>query len=429
MNFPPFDDPIGKKVFGERPKVKAPADLNWDAIETKIRQRKQTGTAGPKYDSGKYLAQMREEDPWPTKDERNTNAVSLINCRFLTPSEDLMPDEACTVACDLKILQPPSTRSLTFRLQYRLKDSDPWTDSNESAIASLNPDATDQTVQIDLTLYCPMPEPGLGSMLHYRVVAEHSEAASDAEGPDTPVQLRNRCHFVGAPEIAFENDSACPSLNAPGGLVDGLAAAVKQLSAPQPMGPQSVVVFGFASSSGTEDHDRDLSSWRAQAVTAILDRDTTSWAKLASAHFGTRDIQGILSGLSKDFDWPCDPGTVDGVDGPKTRSGVKAFQVECNARFSLHLAEDGICGPKTWGAVHRTICALVSQALGQNPSQEPSWPEVPWGYPEGKGIVACGKDFADSADSAQDRHAEIHFFGSNMEPTAEDLAGEDEPAS
>jgi N-acetylmuramoyl-L-alanine amidase len=37
-----------------------------------------------------------------------------------------------------------------------------------------------------------------------------------------------------------------------------------------------------------------------------------------------------------------DPGEIDGIDGPKTRAAVRAFQKECPP-----LVVDGICGPKT----------------------------------------------------------------------------------
>src|ERR1035437_7089255 len=418
MNFPPFNDPWGKnRAASERPPVKAPADLNWDAIEAKIRQRKQPASTGePRYDSSGYLGRMREDDPWPAKDEKNSDSVSLVNCRFLTSSDDLLPDHPCTVACDVKILQTPSSREVLFRLQSRLADSDPWKDSNETSTAALKTDLPSQTVQADLKLFCPMPAPELGTMLHFRVIAEHTEAAADAESQDTPVQLRNLCHYVGAPEIVFPNDGECPTLDEAGGLVQALAAVVKQLSLPQPMGSDTVVIFGFASSSGSDAHNRDLSLRRAQVLKALLGRDADSWGDLANANFTTIDIQQILLGLTAGFDWPCDPGEVDGEDGPKTQGAVKAFQAECNSRYSLHLKPDGVCGPKTWKAVHRAICAEVAKALGQDPSAAPSWPEIPWGYSGGQGACACGEDFASSDDGAADKHAEICVFGSNMEP-------------
>jgi hypothetical protein len=58
----------------------------------------------------------------------------------------------------------------------------------------------------------------------------------------------------------------------------------------------------------------------------------------------------------------------------------------------------------------------VAEATGQDPSAEPSWPDVPWGYSDGDGVYACGSDFAAPDDAAADRHAEICFFESNMEP-------------
>ena len=137
MNFPSFDDPFGKKKSPQRPPVKAPPDLNWDAIEAKIQQRKQpAGTGEPKYDSSGYLGRMREEDPWPTQDEKGAVKVSLSNARFLTYSKDLLPDEPCSVASDVKVLQPPSSRTVLFRLQYRLAPPTPGTTSTNRGMAT-----------------------------------------------------------------------------------------------------------------------------------------------------------------------------------------------------------------------------------------------------------------------------------------------------
>lgn len=429
MNYPSFDDTFGKKKPAERPPVKAPADLNWDAIEARISQRKQSATTGePKYDSSGYLARMRQEDPWPSQDDKTAVAVSLSNCRFLEP-EDLVPDEVCTVACDVKILQTLSNRDVVFRLQRQGSDS-AWETAGSIANVSLKSNPNDQTVQAELLLRSPRPRPALGATAHFKVTAEHSEASGVAESPDTPVQMRNICRTVGAPELAFRNDGVCPTLDASGGLVHALAAAVGRLSITPPAGrsPDTVVIVGFASSAGTAEHDRDLSARRARSIKALLGRDADAWGELA-ANFKTEDVQQILSGLATGFGWPCDPGAVDGEDGPKTKAGVKAFQAECNARYSLGLDEDGLCGPQTWGAVHRAICALVSEAVGQDPSVEPSWPEVRWGYADGEGVYACGSDFAAPDNSAEDRHVEIYFFESNMEPSSDNLCsdGGDEP--
>jgi hypothetical protein len=423
MIFPPFDDPFGRKKLGERPPVKAPADLNWDAIEAKIRQRKQPTTTGePRYDSSGYLARMRQEDPWPSQDDKKTPQVSLSNCRFVNP-EELVLDELCTVACDVKILLAPSSRNVLFQLFLQGSGNTGWEEAGSIGNVNLKSSPTDQTVQVDLMLRSPRPTPELGATVHFKVTAEHSEASAAVESPDTPVWMRNLCRHVGAKEILFRKDGACPTL-ASGGLVLALAVAVGRLSITPPIGqsPDTVVIVGFASSSGTPDYDRALSARRAQSIKALLGRDADAWGDLA-ADFNTEDIQQILSGLANGFGWPCDPGPVDGEAGPKTQAAVKAFQAECNTRYSLGLDEDGICGPQTWGAVHHTICILVAQASGQDLLEIPSWPDVSWGYAEGQGVFACGNDFADPDDSAADRHVEICFFESNMEPPPEAFTG------
>lgn len=70
-----------------------------------------------------------------------------------------------------------------------------------------------------------------------------------------------------------------------------------------------------------------------------LDPDTI---REGSTGTGVRLLQNILknSGLS---DW--DPGSVDGVFGPRTRHAVTSYQAD------LDLTADGIVGPVTWTAL------------------------------------------------------------------------------
>jgi peptidoglycan hydrolase-like protein with peptidoglycan-binding domain len=65
--------------------------------------------------------------------------------------------------------------------------------------------------------------------------------------------------------------------------------------------------------------------------------------KGSNQHAYVRLLQNIL----KSFGNPAfDPGPVDGLFGPHTEAGVKAFQTFAN------LVADGDVGPKTWLALH-----------------------------------------------------------------------------
>ncbi len=165
-----------------------------------------------------------------------------------------------------------------------------------------------------------------------------------------------------------------------------------------------------------------MSRRRAEAVKAILDRNHDAWHDLSRNHFGTQDIQAFLADLDALDCLGCDPGPVDGVDGPRTRAAIEAFQRHANERWKLGLVEDGLCGPATWGAVLRALVACVQTELGQDPSQDPVWKPMPWGR-KGEGVYANGEDFASEQEDPDERSVQIAFFAQGSEPRMEDHKG------
>jgi|GEM_PF-3626444 len=116
MNTDPFADPWKKSKTSLAPPMrKAPVDIDWDAFGPK--------NASSSSGSSKYMEQLREQDPWPTPVDETTDNVSISNSRFLAP-DDLVTDESCTLACDVKILNPPTVREVQFSLQYRMADAE-----------------------------------------------------------------------------------------------------------------------------------------------------------------------------------------------------------------------------------------------------------------------------------------------------------------
>ncbi|MEN9307388.1 MAG: hypothetical protein RL173_1320, partial [Fibrobacterota bacterium] len=200
-----------------------------------------------------------------------------------------------------------------------------------------------------------------------------------------------------------------------GSLIHVLVTAIDRVAKPPQKTPETVICFGYASSAGEANPNRKLSLRRAQVVKAILERDSGAWDGLAKANFETVDIQQFLSDLHKACGWECDPGAVDGQAGPKTKAAIESFQRECNGRYKLGLKDDGVAGPKTWGAVLRVIHGQVQSALGQDPSKEPSWAKPKWGH-GGKGVYANGEDFASGGDKPEERSVQITFFSQGSEP-------------
>jgi peptidoglycan hydrolase-like protein with peptidoglycan-binding domain len=73
-----------------------------------------------------------------------------------------------------------------------------------------------------------------------------------------------------------------------------------------------------------------------------------------SEKFGTinlDDLSGVQTALAL---LDCDPGEIDGIDGPKTRAAAKQFQENAG------LDADGIVGPKTREALKNALDQLAS---------------------------------------------------------------------
>jgi len=99
-----------------------------------------------------------------------------------------------------------------------------------------------------------------------------------------------------------------------------------------------IVIFGHTDKSGPEKYNKDLSERRAQSTYAFITNDADAWEKLYNDEkWGIKSIQAILKDLGGEFD----PGPVDGIEGPQTKTAIKNYQ---KARG---LTVDGIAGPIT----------------------------------------------------------------------------------
>ncbi|HOX49966.1 MAG TPA: peptidoglycan-binding domain-containing protein [Fibrobacteria bacterium] len=394
----------------DRSKAKPSGSLDWDKIESKAAASRSAAQTQPKprYDSDAYLKQCREEDPWPEETQSSTGAISLSDCQFAFPSS-LYPDRDALVQCKAVQPDPPAKGAVTFKLWVRSEGDAEWTDLSETATAPVESKSGENQLEVKLVLHCPTPPPPLGAKLEYKVTAEEA-GGSKAESAPAPVAMQNLCRYLGAPHLSFQDRHIVPLLDEGGKWALGLATLLKEH---ETKSGSCLVAFGFAQGQGA----RDLAKYRAEWARCVLDRDVAGWEALR-AKMDVRDLQSILSGLCLGFDWPCDPGSVDGKSGAKTTAAIRGFQGACEARLGAALKTDGDAGKKTWEALLNALCRAVGASLGDPEKTEPSWTLPTWGFQAGKGVFSNGSDFSRAADVG----VEICLFEPGMEPTLSPVA-------
>ncbi|MCB9497502.1 MAG: peptidoglycan-binding protein [Fibrobacteria bacterium] len=374
-----------------------------------------------------YLAKTRENDPWPEgsscappseKPSSPTPSVVLSNCRFLTPPDQLRLNEPFEMAVDVRRIAPGKVRRAFFDLhQSWIRDGVPEEQSIVRGIEGFpDSDGTTHTIKAKEALEIAVPYVP-GETVDFWLTATHLEASEPATSPRIQVALKVHAHWLGGGDLQFGLDGEFPFLGSDGGLARILATALRRTAhPPDPAHPETTICFGFASASGSPEHNRKLSLRRARVVKAILDRDEPSWEDLAKENFRTEDLQQFLSDLSIFADLPCDPGPVDGRDGSRTQRAVKAFQGHANAAWKLGLQEDGICGPRTWNAILRQILSLIQKELGNDASSTPDWKTPSWGH-DGKGVYGNGEDFASAEENPDERSVQIMYFAPGNDPS------------
>ncbi|MGH9902943.1 MAG: peptidoglycan-binding protein, partial [Pyrinomonadaceae bacterium] len=135
----------------------------------------------------------------------------------------------------------------------------------------------------------------------------------------------------------------------------GFLATLRKAHAGSP-----VSIFGHADPSGKEDYNKTLSGRRAEAVYALLTRDTGMWERLYSEPFGGDDwglksVQAMLDALL------FDPRRTDGVMDGRAREAVAAFQREQG------LQADAKPGPQTRAKLFRAYMDVLCRDRGAQP--------------------------------------------------------------
>jgi len=112
-----------------------------------------------------------------------------------------------------------------------------------------------------------------------------------------------------------------------------------------------LIIVGHTDTSGGDSYNQKLSCLRAKSVYGALMGKRQMWVDAALEKSRILDYQLLIQWVSRTLGWPCDPGKIDDLDGPQTRSAVKNFQIAYNKAFQQSISEDGLIGKQTWGAL------------------------------------------------------------------------------
>ncbi|HNY32731.1 MAG TPA: peptidoglycan-binding domain-containing protein [Fibrobacteria bacterium] len=412
----PFDrnHPHGKKepMLMDISTAKPGGEVNWEAIVAKT-QRDKVDQTKKVYDTTKYLAQTREEDPWPEEAQATASVtLSLSNCRFLDPAPlDLA--KPVRVACDVSGSAdlPESDRFVEFRFRiiHRKNSLDTEESLHEVARADLTA-AAKQSPELAAKISLPAGLDDLENGAELFLIAEAYRSDRKLTSTANPIPV------VGGPTVVrrvrlsgnlFDFDN-CFIL--PDALAGIRQAALFHAKRPT----DSIVIVGHVA----QDQKTSTGLDRAKTVAAIL---TNKWEDLVgyfkadgSGKWGTREAQLILEhlGIYK--------GEAAGIIDSATTQAITQFQKSVNEKGKTHLEESGKLDASTCQALLWAYCQDGEATLAKCATPK----------------VAGSRANPDSAampdgSKAPDERLEILFFQRRLdpEPSGEQLGANDKAYS
>ncbi len=306
--------------------------------------------------SSDYLKRTREEDPWPADSGKSNFSLVLSECKFVTPVADLAIGKPFEASCRCQTVNNCSPTQLRATFQIKMKftlDGKDQTDKDPTGFdALLKFSQADQVLTIKGDLPAPRSGPPTGIKIKYQLEATHPEAEKPNPSSEVELSYLTNSDCISFGEECFGDKGSVPIVDASGALISALCH-FRELVRSSAKGEW--IVLGHRSPSES-DADVSLSSNRARLVKLLLLGDVKSFGKQASDLATVFDLQACLKGFSEGFSLDCDPGKVDGIEGPKTKAAIRHFQE------SRDITADGIAGPVTWAEIGQSILDLVAES-------------------------------------------------------------------
>ena len=117
----------------------------------------------------------------------------------------------------------------------------------------------------------------------------------------------------------------------------GLSIIAQALKFASDNSGKKLLVAAHAESIGSEGATVSLTDRRAHNVLTYLKGDQEGWAEACQQHC-IDDVQNILRWAAKRQGYGCDPGKIDGQNGPKYRKALNAFRQGYKEEFDTEIA-------------------------------------------------------------------------------------------
>jgi outer membrane protein OmpA-like peptidoglycan-associated protein len=256
--------------------------------------------------------------------------------------------------------------------------------------------------------------------------------------PVTPPPADNSCNLLELEDVLFRTDSA---VFLPDGYTDRtvydlnqeIARGFKAISLAykhaEQFDKQKVFITAHTDTAGTAKYNYDLSVDRALSLQYLFEFNSSNrekWAAVAHNRNHKKDIQTICKWFALTKNWDCDPGSIDGVHGDKTKSAVKNLKKEFNKQpdFGRTVPELPDINKETWGVVYdlyqKEIAKKCNCTFSQLMTKAKIW-EKRWAKNDRKSIGCCEafpKEQPDRNDfeCPINRRVEILFLGESKLP-------------
>lgn len=345
--------------------------------------------------------------------------VELKSCKWIPGNGGFQFNKQCKIQIIGKFLKPTSVKKVIIDT-FVIYDGDEE-DLGQQVEAYLDEDgiAEAEVVLYYGEAYANALTDNPEAKCSYKFRASNRKCKKDIESDllDLPIDMILEVDVVEVPDIIFNINSAIPCIDEKGWFLE---AVVTALAFAHYEKEKELVVFGHTDRSDDNDYNFDLSELRALTFKAILANDTERWLKSVEEKSKVEDYQRILKTFTNVHGWNCDPGNVDDVNGPKTKTGVENFQRDYNQKFKddidkgkkEKLNDDGIIGPKTWTAIFHVYQYYLEIALAGEIGKH-TIPPLIWGY-KSEGIFPCGECLPKTSNfayySQTDRRIELIFY-------------------